>query len=177
MKNKTLFGISEDLHALYDLLSDTDGDVSDESTEQAIEEWFKEIETDQNKKVDGYCELIDSLESLACIRKNKAAELSKSAKILENKASRLKDRLYNYMIINDMKKIVTDLHNVTIANNGGKAPLKYPETWDDDPASAPEAYHRRVIKIDLETLRLDLESGVDVDGCYIEPRGKHIRIK
>lgn len=177
MKSKTLFEIGEDLNALYELLTDTDGDVSDEESEAAIEAWFAEIESDRNKKIDGYCRLISNLDYFIEARKAEIDRLSKSSKVLKNKHDRLKERLLLFMNVNNLDKITTDLYTVSAVKNGGKEPLRYPELWDSDPAAAPENYHRRLITVDFEAIRYDLEDGKDVDGCYIEPRGKHIRIK
>ena len=91
--------------------------------------------------------------------------------------TRLKTALHNFMIERNVTKIETTLHKLTLAKNGGKAPLTVAEAWRDDPACAPERYHRTVIHLDTELIRADLAGGEDVPGCAIGERGTHLRIK
>jgi len=95
----------------------------------------------------------------------------------ENTIKRLKTALHYFMLERGVTKIETPLHKLTIANNGGKAPLIVPEEWQEDPASAPERYHRRVVKLDVEAIRADLLGGEEIPGCAIGERGTHLRIK
>ena len=177
MKSKTLFEIGADIQALYDILTEADGEVSDESAEEVIEEWFKELEKNQSDKFNGYCRLIANLEYLYKARESEAKRLSDSSRTIKNKAKRLEKRLLDYMTINNIDKVTTDLYTISASNNGGKLPLIYPELWKTSPEEAPEEYHKTVIDLNLETLRYDLESGADVKDCAIAERGKHLRIK
>lgn len=175
--NKSLYEIGEQLQALKDLLEEVDGDVSDESVEEAINAWFEEVESNQNAKVNNYCKLIANLESYSKSREEEAARLSKAAKSFENKAKLLKERLLGYMRFHNIPKITTDLFTVSVANNGGKAPLTFPKEWAEEPASAPEQFHRRKLELDLTALRDALEAGDQIEGCEIGPRGNHLKIK
>lgn len=182
--SSTLYQISEDLHALHCLLEETDGDVTDEQVAEAVEKWFSEIESNQNAKVNNYCKLIASLDYFSDIREAEGKRLEleskkfiKSSKVLQNRTQSLKDRLKWYMQVNNIPKISTDLYTVSVASNGGKAPLIYPESWDEDPASAPERFHRKIIKLDVENLRNALSEGEDVEGCKIGERGTNLRIR
>lgn len=182
--SKTLYDISKDLDALHSLLEETDGDVSDEQVAEAIDAWFEEIETNQNTKVENYCKLIESLTYYSDIREAEGKRLeleskkfTKSAKTLQNRVQKLKDTLKWYMQMNNIDKITTGLFTVSVAKNGGKVPIIYPESWDEDPASAPERFHRKIIKLDLENLREALVEGETVEGCQIGERGTNLKIK
>lgn len=190
MKELTLFEIGEDFKALYNLLADTEGDISDEEVERTIEEWFNEINVNQNKKINGYCQIIKNLEGVARLREDEANRLLKSRLVLKNKVAKMKERLLLYFTTQGIDKVVTDLNTVTVVKNGGQAALAYPELWDTDPASAPERFHKKVIQIDTASIRQALEEqeatkrdnpnselDPDLSGCYIKDRGKHIRIK
>jgi len=52
-----------------------------------------------------------------------------------------------------------------------------PEMWEEMPATAPEAFHRRVIELDKQAIREALEGGEEINGCAIVERGTHLRIR
>jgi len=172
----SLYDISNDLFALQELLLDSDGDISDAEVEKTIDQWFSEITNNQNQKVTNYIKLIKSLSALEKARSDEAKALAASAKSINNRVNVLKTRLLWFMQTHELNELITDLGKVSIAKNGGKPALKYPEIWLDDPAAAPEEFHRRTITLDLEALRTALEGGETVEGCEIAPRGIHLRI-
>jgi len=174
---RTLFRITEDLNALADMLTEAGGEISDDEQGSALESWFKELGEERDQKIDNYCRLIATVTARANARTEELARLGALVDTDENTIKRLKTALHNFMLEQGVTKIETPLHRLTIAKNGGKSPLVIPEAWRHDAATAPEQYHRRMIRLDVDAIRTDLESGQDVPGCRIEERGTHLRIK
>jgi hypothetical protein len=174
---RTLFKISEDLTVLAELLTDVDGDVSLEEQADALEIWFDELGEERDAKIDNYCALIAEITARADARAAEIKRLSALVATDRVAADRLKNRLQEFLAVQDIQKLKTDRYNLTVAKNGGKSPLTVPDEWRSEPATAPEQYHRRVVQLDVDAIRTDLESGRDVPGCRIEERGTHLRIK
>lgn len=172
----TLFEISDELAAIEELLTENDGDISDAAGE-TLEAWFDQLTDARDAKIDDYCRLITMIRERAEARHREVMRLGALMDTDERAITRLKTALHNFMLERGVTKIETPLHKLTIANNGGKAPLIVPEEWQEDPASAPERYHRRVVKLDVEAIRADLLGGEEIPGCAIGERGTHLRIK
>ena len=172
----TLFEISDELAAIEELLTENDGDISDAAGE-TLEAWFDQLTDARDAKIDDYCRLITMIRERAEARHREVMRLGALMDTDERAITRLKTALHDFMTERGVTKIETPLHRLTIAKNGGKAPLIVPEEWQEDPASAPERYHRRVVKLDVEAIRADLLGGEEIPGCAIGERGTHLRIK
>jgi len=173
----TLFEISDELAAIEELLTANDGEITDDDAGRTLEVWFDEIGDARDAKIDDYCRLITMIRERAEARHREMMRIGALADTDENTVQRLKAGLQRFMAEQGITKLETGLHKLTIANNGGKAPLVVPEEWHEDPASAPERYHRKVIKLDVDAIRADLLGGEDIPGCAIGERGTHLRIK
>lgn len=142
----------------------------------AIETYLRDNAGTLEQKIDGYCALIRNLEALADARGLEAKRMQELARSDAAKAARMKDTLLWFLkdIVN-VQKLDTERFRVSVAANGGKAPLVVP----DDPSAWPEGYIReRVIReIDLQALRDALERGEIVEGCTLADRGYHLRIR
>lgn len=174
---RSLNRISEDLLLLADLLTEMGGEIGEDEVGQAIERWFDEIGDERDRKLDNYCALMRELEQRAAVREAEAQRLLKLAEIDLNSVKRLKQRLKSFLELHELRKIETERFRLSVAQNGGKAPLELPEEWMANPAAAPERYHRRVIELDREAIRADLEAGETIDGCTLRERGTHLRFK
>lgn len=173
----TLYEISDELAALEELLTENDGDISDEDAGRSIEAWFDTLTDARDSKIDDYCRLIATIRARAEARHQEIMRLGALVDTDETAIERLKGALLDHLQRHGITKLETKLYKLTIAKNGGKAPLRYPEEWGEDPALAPEAYHRRVVKLDVDQLRADLVAGEEVPGCAIGERDSHLRIK
>lgn len=173
----TLFEISDELAAIEELLTENDGEITSDAAGEALEAWFDELGEARDAKIDDYCRLIATVTARANARTEELTRLGALVDTDENTIKRLKIALHNFMIKQGITKLETPLHRLTIAKNGGKAPLILPEEWREDPASAPEQYHRAVIHLDTELIRADLAGGEEIPGCAIGERGTHLRIK
>jgi hypothetical protein len=173
----TLFQIGDEIRALHDLLTECEGELPDAEAEAAIDGWLAETEGDLFKKVDGYCGLIRELEARSEAREIEAKRLMALAGADGNQAKRLKDRLKAFFEISGIKKLETPRFRVSVQANGGQLPLIIPDDWDDDAASAPEAFQRRVIVLDTVAIRTAICNGEETHGACLGERGNHLRIK
>ena len=153
----TLFQIADEIRALHDLLTEAGGELPDEQAEAAIDEWLAETNVALEKKVNGYVWLIKEFEGRSEARELAAKHLTASAGADLNQAKRLKTRLKEFLEICGLNKLQTEHFKLTIAANGGKAPLVFPEEWEREPAQSPERYHKVAITLDKETLRKEAE--------------------
>lgn len=173
--SRTLFQITDDLAALDDLLDEVGGDVSDPRVAAAVEAWMAELDSDLNRKVDGYAAFITELEARSESRSKEAARLAARAKSDANKAGFLKERLRLALQSRKIKKLETDRYLVTVATNGGKQPLDI-----HDPNAVPPEY-REIIpqtwELNADKIRAALADGMEVPGAILMDRGTHLRIK
>jgi hypothetical protein len=165
---RTLFDISEDFRALEDLL---DGDTPDL---EAITAWLDELGAERDQKLDGYARLIGEIEARAKFRKDEARRIAELARLDETKAQQLKDRLKLFFESHGLSSIHTARYRLTLAKNGGKAPL----ILDTPDAEAlPPRFQRVSIDLDREAIREALDAGEALDFARLGERGYSLRIK
>lgn len=165
----TLLDLAADAAALLELIDGVE-ELTPE-VESALDGWFKEVGDAEAERVDSICCIVRTLDLRAACRREEAERLTRLVKAEENKSRRIKDRLRLYLDIAGKRRVDTARYRVTVCSNGGKAPLDLP-----DPASLPEEYRRVEFHADVDTIRAALESGVEVPGCALLPRGSHVRI-
>lgn len=178
----TLTELASQEEELLESLSLVDEDPSwtDEQKEvvkqSILAEYFAAVEQ-LEIKVDSYTELIRSLKARAAFRKEESENLAQLAKQDTNLAKTLEQRLILVLQGRGSTKLQTSRYKITVTQNGGKKPIIVPKEWEDDPASAPEQFHRHRIELDKETLRSVLSEGAEIEGCRISEAGFHLRIR
>jgi hypothetical protein len=172
---RTLFAISDDMLALDELLDEMGGDVSDEETEAAINNWFENLGEERDKKLDNYAAFIRELEARIEARKSEAQRLAALVITDTNRMLALKRRLKWFFEYHDLSPIQTARFRLSLAGNGGKAPL----ILDPDltPDSLPEEYRKVSVTPDTDKIRAALDAGAELDFARLGERGKSIRIK
>jgi hypothetical protein len=60
---RTLFQISDDLHALAELLDESEGVIDNDLADAAVDQFLAELGAETDRKVDNYCALIKELEA------------------------------------------------------------------------------------------------------------------
>ena len=138
---------------------------------------FSDVHEAFSDKVDSYRHVIRFKQAMADARKAEASRFAALAAQDEGVIARLKARLMQALTLKGERSVETVEGKVWIQANGGKQPLAYPAEWRDNPASAPEKYHRRIINLDMELMRQDVEEGTGPEGCSLLPRGEHLRVK
>lgn len=169
----TLFGISDDLIARYELIFEMEGEIVDEVQEAALDEWLEELNERTDRKLGAYALLIEELEARAEARKAKAARLDHRAKMDQNAADRMKARLLNFFETHDLKTVETEHGKISKRKNGGLAPL----VVHCKPEDLPVEFQRKIIAADNQAIREVLKSGETLEFAEILPRGFHIRIE
>ena len=168
---KSLFHINEDLLMLQDLLEHVDDE--DSQTEEILA-FLEDTQKELSEKLDNYAELICELTARAEARKQRAKELTDLAKADESLARRLKTTLQLFFEQHSIKRQDTDRHRITLAKNGGKAPVIFDDTSPED---LPKHYQAIVVKPDTDAIRADLEAGKQLPFARLGERGQSIRIK
>jgi len=123
--------------------------------------------------VDGYAAYISELLAKAAARRAESRRLADLAKANENAAKRLKERLMWALQERDIKKVETPLYVVSVAKNGGKAPLdiQVPAT------ELPMEYQMIEYSPAKDSIRNALEQGIEIEGCNLMERGTSLRIR
>lgn len=138
-------------------------------------------EEDEERKLEGICKLIRQSEADAKAQKEEADRLADAARVNENRAKRLKGLIQWHLEATEQKKAKAGLFTVTLAQNGGKAPLLMSEELQRGSQEAlaviPEEYTVSILKLNSEKVREELEMGVILDFAQIGERGSHVRIK
>ena len=168
---RTLLDIADDFAALDDLLDELDGDISGQ--EAAVAALFAESGAALDEKVDGYVRLIREYDARVALRKEEAKRIAALAKTDEGRAKWLKERLLFALDAMGIDKLETATHRVSVAKNGGKAPL----IIDDADALGEFFFIEEVRRLDKDALRAALATRDDVDGAHIGERGRSLRIK
>jgi hypothetical protein len=171
---QTLLDITEDMAAIDELLAESGGEITPE-TEGTLDAWFAELDTNFTGKVDNYCALITEIECRAAVRKAEADRLYDRAKVDENAAKALRERLRFVWELRAMGKVQTSRYTVSLAKNGGKAALDVRVGAEDLPAWAVKT--ETVVTVDKDAIRSRLEAGEQLDFASLMQRGNRIAIK
>jgi hypothetical protein len=126
-------------------------------------------------KIEAYCHIINKLNTRAQWRRDEAQRLRSRADQDEKQSDWLKQKLHHYFESHGIKTLETDRYKVTLAKNGGKAPL----VITADTSDLPEDYTQTelLVKPDKEAIREDLEQGQELPFAHLGERGSSIRIK
>jgi Siphovirus Gp157 len=167
----SLFGISDDLIALSQLLDDMEG----EGQEDLIMKWLEELEEDRDSKIDNYATLIKELQASAYARDVEAARIKDLSLADQKKADVLLSRLKYFLELHGIPKLNTTRFSISVAKNGGKTPVSVFVDID----SVPSAYVkiREVKTVDKDLIREELEAGHSLPFARLAERGTNLRIK
>lgn len=150
----TLYELTQERAALYALLNELEGELTEEN-EEAIDQWLRESKELLQQKVDAYCVVIQEKIAQGEARKKEAERLAALAVSDLSSAKRLKQRLLHFLKENDTPKMETPRFKLRVSKNGGVQKLLLPEAWLNG-AYAPECYHKHVIEVDTVKVRDDL---------------------
>src|SRR5690625_3048754 len=164
---ESLFSIGEHFYALESLIIDLE-----EITEE-IDQWLKEYQAKEQDKADAYCYLIQKFEEIA----QEAQRLADRSTSYKKKVSQLKERMKNYLEVQEKEKLETPRFTVSVCRNGGQLPVRLNEGVTAD--RLPESFVRTSIEPDMQSLRDAILSGDEEAMRFAQllPRGTHLRIK
>lgn len=173
---KSLFQIGDELSALAELMNETGGEIPEGAIGEELEAYFDSLHEEKDRKLEAYCWLIKEFEARAECRQQEAYRIGVMASQDAANAKRLKDRLKGFLETQDPMKSETRSFKVWVQKNSA-TPIHYPEEWDIEPATAPEAFQRRVIALDKDAIRDAIKAGDETHGARLGERGSHLRIK
>lgn len=159
---RSLYEIGDDLSALEELLTDTDGEIPDGEIGAAIEEWFDQLGQERDEKIRRYCALIEMMQLNSTVCDEEARRLTKLKRANENGAKRLRDRLKGFFEAHGIKKLDLGIFKPRIQVNGGQYPLLLPGQWETEPAGAPERFHKITIALNTDAIRQALSESEEL---------------
>lgn len=179
MTTRTLFNISDDICALDDLLTEIEGEVTDVTTEEAIDSWLAQLGEERDEKLDQYAWLITQTEGYAETIKAEVDRLKRRQKTMENKATRLKERLEHFLKTHEIEKIQTSKFTFALQKSGGKPKVILDEYFVDNAVELPEGLRRVKFEPDLTAIRERIEAGDEyaLGIATLEEPQKKLRIR
>lgn len=163
--SRTLYDISKRYQNLWDLCTDDNVDL--DTLENALQSVEGEL---QDKCANGIA-IIQDLKYHADNMGEEIKRLSFRKKALENKLDWLKSYYLDNLQKFGVSKVLTNRGSMSVANSGGKRPLKI---VDED--LIPNDFKFLVPHIDKDALRKALESGQSIQGAFLDNRSKFLKI-
>ena len=172
---KPLHILSDEILRLETVLEEAE-ELRPEARAGLVDAWL-EAQADVAIKLDNYAALIKELNARAAARKKAADEMRELAQMDANQADLLIGRLKRYFELHGLTRFETARFKIALQANGGVVPLCYPAEWEEEPASAPEAFQRRVIQLDKLAIREAIRNDEESHGARLAERDTHIRIR
>lgn len=163
-----LYELSEDYLQVLEMMDDDTWD------EQTVLDTLEGVEGEFEYKAESMAKIIRSFRAKAEAAKAEAERILARAKSFERSEGFFKDALFQNMKAVNKQKIKTALFTISIAKNGGKAPLVITGTLDDIPGKylIPQDP-----KPNNDAIRAMLEEKGVCDWAHLEPRGEHLGIQ
>lgn len=162
-----LYNLTADYLKLQSMLEDPEVD------QQAVADTIEAMDYAIEEKADGYVRVIKNLQGSVDAIKLEIDRLTVKKKHLDDSIQRLKTNLQESMVAMDKRKIKTDLFQISIQKNGGKAPVIVDVPTED----LPDEFVIITEKPDLKALAVYLESGGESELAHFGSRGESLRIK
>lgn len=170
-----LYDIAADFRRLSDLLED---ESTPEEMRQTIIDTLESLDGDFEEKAEGIAALIAENNAMIGAIEDEFDKLRAKAARLENQNDSLKRYLKMEMDFTGKRKLNAGIWKISIAKNGGKAPLVWkidPDELDLD--TLPEKYVKRTESINTAAVRETLEAGGFLSFAELGERGESLRIK
>ena len=171
---QTLLDITADMAALDALLAESGGEITPD-TEATLNAFFAETETNLAGKVDAYCALISEMEARAEVRKAEAKRLADRARVDENAAAALRERMRFAWEARQLGKVQTARYTVNIAKVGGKQKLDLRAGVEDLPTWAVTT--ETVTTANTDAIRARLDAGEALPFASYMERGTRLSIR
>jgi hypothetical protein len=149
-----------------------DNGIDSIEAQDALNEYLAELDIALESKAEGYAGFITELEMRAESRGKEASRIRALAAADDALATRLKEGLKAAMQQTGKLKIEGLRFKLSVAGNGGKQSLEV-----DDPSALDPIFVRIVREADKDAIRAALDSGAEIAGCRLLPRGTSLRIR
>lgn len=175
----SLYELTEEMVALDRLLAELGGEVTEGTEGQTLEQWATEFDWKLREKVDGYGSLIKNLEADAGAIGEEVKRLQDRARVLDNRASRLKALAKFSMERLQTRKLEGLRFTIALQKAGGLAPLEVLM----DAEKLPEHFQTVTISANNEAIRKQLENPDTAEAIVaagiarLGERGEYVRIR
>jgi hypothetical protein len=149
-----------------------DNGIDSIEAQSALNEYLAELDTALEIKAESYAGFITELQMRAESRSKEASRIRALAAADDALATRLKEGLKSAMEQTGKLKIEGLRFKLSVAGNGGKQSLEV-----DDPSALDPIFVRIVREPDKDAIRAALDSGAEIAGCRLLPRGTSLRIR
>lgn len=160
----SIYDLAEDFRELLEQCDGSDNDVT---------ETLAALEMDIEQKIINGISLIKNLKSQSEAINNEIKNLTNRRNSTDKRIQQIKQYFMDYLRYTGKTKFWTPRGTMSIAKNGGKRTLKI-----DDANLVPAEFKTTVYNevMDLDMIRLKLESGEIVPGAYLEERGEYLKV-
>jgi hypothetical protein len=166
----SLYAITTEMQAILDAV--LDGGIDGPEAQNALNEYLSGLDTALENKAESYAGFITELSMRAESRSKEASRIRALAAADDALATRLKEGLKAAMEQTGKLKIEGLRFKLSVAGVGGKQSLEI-----DDPSALDPAFQRVVREPDKDAIRSALDSGIEIAGCRLLPRGTSLRIR
>ena len=166
----SLYAITTEMQGILDAV--LDGGIDGPEAQDALNEYLSGLDTALENKAESYAGFIKELEMRAESRGKEASRIRALAAADDALATRLKEGLKAAMEQTGKLKIETPRFKLSVAGNGGKQVLEI-----DNPSALDPAFKRIFCEPDKDVIRFTLDSGIEIAGCRLLPRGTSLRIR
>jgi hypothetical protein len=177
---QTLYAITADYRALDQLLAEAEEagvDLSSLEVAAIVTRWWVSLDGDLKAKAARCIAVIREQEALSDAAKAEADRLAAYAASKAARAAKVRQMVMTAMQAAQVKRLDTPLGAVTVAGNGGVAPLV---VADVDPLEVQALYPELVevtTTINKQAVRDALEQGLSLPFAALGERGTHLRIR
>ena len=166
----SLYAITTEMQTILDAV--LDGGIDSVEAQDALNEHLTSLDVALDSKAESYAGFIRELEMRAESRGKEASRIRALAAADDALATRLKEGLKAAMEQTGKLKIEGLRFKLSVAGVGGKQSLEI-----DNPSALDPAFQRVVREPDKDAIRSALDSGIEIAGCRLLPRGTSLRIR
>jgi hypothetical protein len=166
----SLYAITTEMQTILDAV--LEGGIDSVEAQDALNEHLTGLDVALDSKAESYAGFIRELEMRAESRGKEASRIRALAAADDALATRLKEGLKAAMEQTGKLKIEGLRFKLSVAGVGGKQSLEI-----DNPSALDPAFQRVVREPDKDAIRSALDSGIEIAGCRLLPRGTSLRIR
>ena len=163
-----LYELTADYMKLQSMLEDPDVD------QQAVADTMEAMDFAIEEKAEGYVKVIRNMEGSVAAIEQEQDRLNAKKKTLKAGIQRLKTNLQESMVTTGKRKIKTDLFQISIQKNGGKAPVILDVK---DTSELPDELVIVKEEPDKEAIRALIEKDGSCKYGHLGDRGESLRIR
>ena len=163
-----LYELTADYMKLQSMLEDPDVD------QQAVADTMEAMDFAIEEKAEGYVKVIRNMEGSVAAIEQEQDRLNAKKKTLKAGIQRLKTNLQESMVTTGKRKIKTDLFQISIQKNGGKAPVILDVK---DTSELPDELVRIKEEPDMDAIRALIEKDGSCKYGHLGDRGESLRIR